>query len=326
LDKRLNIEPGQMSQEVIKQAALLGVQGAFETSSQILAELTLLELSPNSIRKASLEMGERAVQKDKELKRQSQQLGSQLEQRRTEQKPIRLYGSMDGFQIHFRDGWHEMRAGAWWTTSHRKDGTLKADDIEYYVDLLPAKAFSDLVWATGFERLASQAQELIFIADGARWIWDIVDEHFPDAVQIIDWYHACQYLFPVAQVAYADEAQAEEWLERVKSYLWQGDLDAVIAACSQHIRPHLKSTNDPAQKAVTYYCNNRQRMDYPAYRAQDYMIGSGTIESACKQIGLNRLKIAGARWCERGGRLLAKARAAFLSGHWHLLQPSLNFA
>ena len=326
LDQQLAIEAGEMSQEVIKQAGLLGIQDAFGTSSQILAELTLLELSPNSIRKASLEMGERVVQKEKQLKEHSQQLDNQLEQRRIEEKPARLYGSMDGFMAHFRDGWREMKAGAWWTTSQRKDGTLKADGVQYYVDLLPAEDFSELVWATGFEKQAAQAQELIFVADGARWIWDIVSHHFPQAIQIVDWYHACQYLSPVAQLAYSDVAHSEKWIEAVKNYLWEGDLDAVIDACSEHVRSHLKSEDDPAQQAVTYYTNNRQRMDYPTYRARDYMIGSGTIESACKQIGLERLKIAGARWSTLGGRLIAKARAAFLSGQWHQLQPLLNIA
>lgn len=293
LDEKLAIQAGEMSQEVIKQAAMLGVQDAFGTSSQMLAELTLLELSANSIRKACLEVGEGVAEQECHLQAQSQELESQLAQLRVAEKPARLYGSMDGFMTHFRDGWHEMKAGAWWTTSQRKDGTLKAENVQYYVDFLPAEDFSQLVWATGFERLAQQAQELIFVADGARWIWDIVSQHFPQAVQIVDWYHACQYLSPVAQAAFGDSQQTTAWVETVKAHLWQGNLDAVIAACNQLALSHPQSAAIPARQAVTYYTNNRHRMDYPSYRASGYMIGSGTIESACKQIGLARLKIAG---------------------------------
>lgn len=322
LDERLGIQPGEMSEQVVRQAALVGVQDAFETGSQTLAELTLLALSPNSIRKASQEIGERVLTREQQQRQRSQSLSCQLEQRRDEHKPARLYGSMDGFMVLLEEGWREMKAGAWWTTDER----LQARNIHYYTDLLPAESFSDLVWTTGFHHRADQALELIFVADAAEWIWRIVEQHFPQAIQIVDWFHACQYLAPVASAAFSpgvnDPAQREAWLESVRTHLWQGRLDDVIAACAQHIQPQLKRDDDPAQQAVTYYTNNRHRMDYPTYRAKGYQIGSGTMESGCKQIGLERLKIAGARWNEDGARKVAKARAALLSREWHHLTPA----
>jgi hypothetical protein len=189
------------------------------------------------------------------------------------------------------------------------------------VDTLPADTFADLVWATGFEQQADQAGELIFVADGAEWVWNIVQQHYPQAVQIVDWFHACQYLSPVAAAAFKDPQQRHTWLESVKTLLWEGELDAVIAACAQQVNLALSREDDPAQQAVSYYTHNRQRMDYPAFRAQGYQIGSGVMESGCKQIGLERLKIAGARWSEDGARKVAKARAAFLSGRWDELNP-----
>jgi hypothetical protein len=65
-------------------------------------------------------------------------------------------------------------------------------------------------------------------------------------------------------------------------------------------------------------------MRYPDFRAQGYRIGSGTVESACKQIGTQRLKVAGARWSEEGARKTAKARAALLSGHWNQISARLG--
>jgi hypothetical protein len=76
------------------------------------------------------------------------------------------------------------------------------------------------------------------------------------------------------------------------------------------------SNDDPAQKAVTYFTNNRQRVDYPTYRQNGYQIGSGTIESAAKQIAAQRMKVTGAIWNLDSARLVAKARAAFLSDLW----------
>ena len=94
---------------------------------------------------------------------------------------------MDGFLVRFKDGWHEMKAGAFWTT----DSHGHSQAIEDYVDTLAADEFSQLVWARAFARPANLAQQLIFSADGARWIWHLVAQHFPDAIQLVDGYHAC---------------------------------------------------------------------------------------------------------------------------------------
>ena len=80
-----------------------------------------------------------------------------------------------------------------------------------------------------------------------------------------------------------------------------------------------KATQAMGQKAVTYFTNNRHRMDYPTCRANGYQIGSGTIESGCKQIVTQRLKVAGAIWERSNAVKTAKARAAFLSNQWDLI-------
>lgn len=322
LDERLGIEAGQMSDEVVQLAALFGIDDAFGTGHDFLKRSASLELSPNSIRKATQIVGEKVIAYEQELMEQSHKLANQKDRQLSPDSPQRLYGSMDGFKVLFDDGWHDMKAGVWWTTKPSKQGELKAENLRYYVDFLPASAFSDLVWATGFEQKADMAQELVFVADGAEWIWNIVQQHYPQAVQIVDWYHACAYIAPVARVVYSDPHQQTEWIEQVQSALWQGQLDAVIAACQQHVNSGRE--DDPAHKAVTYYQNNRHRMDYARYRELGYQIGSGSMESGCKQLALARLKIAGARWHPDGATLVAKARAAYLSGDWDKLNPSAD--
>ena len=312
LDNRLGIEPGQMSQEVIKVAALCGVQDAFEASRDVLAQTTLLELSPNSIRKACQQVGERVMQDERQAHTRSQDLDAQLEQRRVVSKPRRLYGSMDGFYVLLEDGYHEMKAGVWWTTRSRRDGTLQADQLQYYVDVLPAEDFADLVWATGFARRADQALELVFIADGAEWIWRIVARLYPQAIQIVDWYHACTYLTAVAAEAFSDQTQVQVWLADQQTALWEGHLYTVFHAC----RALTPQAPQAVTAALSYFAHNRPRLRYAKFRAMGLQIGSGSMESGCKQIGLERLKIAGARWSEDGARKVAKARAAFLSGRW----------
>jgi hypothetical protein len=306
LDQRLGIRPGQMSDEVVKVAALLGVGDAYGSSRQTLAQTTLLELSPNSIRQACHQIGEQVEAREADALAQSQELSAQLAQRRHRPPDQRVYASMDGFLVNFEDGWHEMKAGAFWTT----DTQGRAQAIEYYTDTAAADGFSDLVWARAFARGANLAHELVFIADGAHWIWRIVQAHFPQAIQIVDWYHASSYLLKIAHAALGQATpQAKSWLDAVQTHLHEGRLGSVMMACRALAEQAPKAVAD----ARSYFAANRTRLRYAKFRSMGLQIGSGSMESGCKQVGLERLKIAGAQWSVEGARKLAKARAAFLS-------------
>lgn len=309
LDERLGIVPGQMSRQLVQVATVLGVTDAFGSSAAVLAQLTGVTLSPNSLRAACRQTGEQVVAHEQSLLARSQDLSRQLVQRRTGPRPKRLYGSLDGFQGPFLDGWHEVKTGVWWTVDARNRTSWR----RYYVDTALAEPFADLVWARGFEVGAQQADELIFVADGASWIWNIVERHFPNAVQIVDFYHASSYLAPVARDAFGDGTpEAQDWLHTYTRLLHEGRLGTVVAACK-----HLAERAPQAVASLRhYFAVNRTRLRYARFRALGYQIGSGTMESGCKQLGAERLKIAGARWTREGARLLAKARAAVLSADW----------
>jgi hypothetical protein len=318
LDQKLGIVAGQMSGTVQEVAALLGVHEAFATGQGILKRLTGLDLSANTLRHACGQVGEQILAHEAALVTRSYAESQQLAQRQRSHIPPRLYGSLDGFMAYVEDGWHEMKAGVWWTTTTNPQGILQSHPCHYYTDLATAEAFSPLVWATGFELLADQTPELIFVADGAEWIWRIVQTHYPHAIQIVDWFHATAYLSPIATAAFADPVQAQTWLDHQKNLLWQGHLASVFRAC----RNLSAAAPEPVRKALGYFARNRTRMRYAKFRAQGLQIGSGTMESACKQLGLQRLKIPGAQWSVEGIRKLAKARAAYLSNQW----ANLNFS
>jgi hypothetical protein len=162
--------------------------------------------------------------------------------------------------------------------------------------------------------VADLTAELVFVCDGAAWIWDVVEQYYPHAVQIVDWYHAEDRLKRVADALFASPAQRQAWLTPVVESLWQGQIEEVVFACQRFAQTHQE-----AKQAVTYFSNNSHRMRYDVFRTQGYLIGSGTIESGCKQIVTQRLKRAGAQWIVEGAVLTAKARAAWLSRDWHTL-------
>ena len=225
LDQRLGIKAGKMSAEVVKVAARLGVEDAYGSSRETLMETTLLELSPNSIRQACHQLGEQVEDREAELLGHSQDLAAQNERRRQGVPPKRVYGSMDGDLVRFKDAWHEMKAGAFWTT----DGHGRAHTSD--IIRIPLTPRCLATWSgRAFGRDANLADELVFIADGAHWIWRIVSQHFPNAIQIVDWYHASSYLLKIANAAFANNpTQAKIWLDATQADLYEGRLGSSFA-------------------------------------------------------------------------------------------------
>ena len=163
-------------------------------------------------------------------------------------------------------------------------------------------------------------EEIVFVSDGAVWIWNLVQKYFPNAVQIVDWFHASEYLTPIAEAAFGPNTpQAHEWLTQTRTELWEGRIQDVIQSC-RSLWSHAPA-RPWIEKAIGYYDHNEKRMDYARFRQLGYLIGSGTIESACKQIAAIRLKRSGARWTLPGVIATAKARAAWLSHSWDSLKP-----
>jgi len=197
---------------------------------------------------------------------------------------------------------------------------LQAKNMNYYCDIQEAEQFGRLLWATGIEHQVDAYEEIVFVSDGAVWIWNLVQKYYPNAVQIVDWFHASEYLTPIAEAAFGIHTpDANAWLTQVRSELWDGRIQDAIQSCRSLLshaaaRPFI-------EKAIHYYDHNEKRMDYARFRQLGYLIGSGTIESACKQIAAVRLKRSGARWTLPGVIATAKARAAWLSQSWDSLKP-----
>jgi hypothetical protein len=216
------------------------------------------------------------------------------------ERPKRSYGSIDGAFVPLSGEWKEAKIISWyqsWVPYGQEEP--QAQDIRSYISFDKAREFGDLVWASGVHHQVDLAEEVVFVCDGAAWIWKLVEFHFPRAVQIVDWYHACEYFYPIAEALFSSESeQAQAWVQEMKDLLWDGDTQAVIRIC-RLLEDHLQA-GEPARKAATYFANNQDRMDYPRYREQRYFIGSGAVESACKQIVTMRLKRPGARWTHKG--------------------------
>jgi hypothetical protein len=231
--------------------------------------------------------------------------------------PPRLYVSMDGVLVHTAARWREYKLGSVYTTTTRPSAThpgeeeVCAQDISYVGDVAEAADFGQLLWCEAARRGVPTAQEVVVLADGAHWIWQLADEHFPGATQIVDWYHASHYVWQAAHAIYGEGAPlAKRWAKRRLAELWAGQVPKVLRALGE--APQRESV----QEAITYYTYHQQRMCYADYRARGLQIGSGTMESGCKQIATARLKQAGMIWSLAGVRAVAAVRTWLKSDRW----------
>ena len=330
LDERLGLRPGEMSADLEKLVGMTGAVESFGKGSDLFERLTLVGISPQSMDKATENYGEEVMAVESEWMAESNDPRALAEQERAGKDGRRLYGTLDAVKVHCRErrseddeGWRDLKIGAWFQAEAQPPASpddswdIRAHDITYYCDLAEAERFGGLVWASGFRREALRASELVFVADGADWIWNIVKEHYPEATQIVDWFHAKERLGVVARAAFSDGERQKEWLHGAGELLWAGRVDDVI----ELFRGLMEQGHgvEEARKATGYFSGHRERMNYAEFRAKGYQIGSGTVESACKQIGLERMKVPGATWSLEGARRTAKARASLLSNQWDAL-------
>lgn len=326
LDNQLGLRPNELSAELRRLVGITGIQLPYGTGRNLFEELTLVSVSDQTMAKATRSIGKIVEGEEALLQKKAQEAFYLRQRKREARRPIRLYGAIDATKVHIRDDtehrWRDLKLGAWFEaggkppTSPDGEWTIQAKNIRYYADICPANEFGGLFWSSGVARDAQLALELVMLGDGADWIWNLVAAYFPKAIQILDWFHASEHLMPVALVAFASEEQRTSWVTDMKQLMWDGKVEELITACDELA---IECTNDIIRKTANYFENHKERMQYAYFRKQGYQIGSGTIESAAKQIGMMRMKVPGAIWNEESARLVAKARAAYLSDQWHSL-------
>lgn len=153
--------------------------------------------------------------------------------------------------------------------------------------------------------------EPVFMADGAPWIWNWVNALYPESVQILDFFHAKEHLCSFANLYFKDDSIKKEWVDWNSDLLKTDRVDQVI----ENIISLPEITNSPAEKLrkniIEYYRNNRKRMQYQTFSKKGYLIGSGPIESAIRNIIQQRMKLSGQRWTKKGVQQVANLRAAY---------------
>lgn len=204
------------------------------------------------------------------------------------------------------------------------------DSTTYVGSFEKSGDFGHRIYREAVRRKVFQAKKLIFIGDGAHWIWELARTHFPHAIQILDFYHASEHLKLLAEALEPiNDGAVRATLEHWQECLRQNQLDQVIAEAVAQI-PSQGPRRKAANQQLAYLETNRQRMQYGTFQKRGWFIGSGVIEAGCKTVIGQRLKQSGMFWSVPGAQNILSLRCASSSRRfdqaWELLQPQLSLA
>jgi len=318
LDAQLQFCAGSRSQALDELLALLGAtQDSFGEAATVLERLTLVHVSPNSVREATEQLG--ALLRDHQAQPCAERPASPPRRASATASPSRLYITMDGVLAHLHErGWSEIKVGCCYHTQARVDRKrperleIRAHSPSYVSALEEAQTFGWRLWEEAVRRGVLRSAEVVVLGDGAHWIWNIAERHFPRAIQIVDWYHASEYVWNAASTIWGEASpKRADWAQAQLDKLWESQVAEVLLELEQW-----RERGEAVEAALSYYREHQERMDYASYRARNLQIGSGSVESACKQLVSARLKQAGMIWEAGGAEAVATVRAWLKSERW----------
>lgn len=352
LDEVWGIEAGRSSPGVQKLVSYLAASMTLEEAATVFQSIFPLKMSARQVLSLMQPVGEQLSRREEEQKERI------FEDAIKKQTPIpskekglpkdirRLYIELDGVLARMRRGsvsmekqeverdgdvYREIKVGAVFEAAHGRERSDLAPGvfvdaacpIKYVARRSSAEAFGShlytLAQACGVER----ARQIVVLGDGAAWIWRLAAEHFPQAVQIVDLWHAREHVWKVANAVYGrGKPQAALWARRACDLLSEGKIELLIKEIEALpvLPPEPGASRSVTEIEADYFRTNTQRMRYPQFRSQGMQIGSGVAEAACKTVVSTRAKRTGMRWTPGGLDAVLALRTAVLNGTYGLFR------
>jgi Uncharacterised protein family (UPF0236) len=265
-DDQLQLCAGSRSAALDELLALLGAtQDSFGEAAHVLERLTLVHVSANSVRDATEPLGMVL------LAHPAQPVAARppcvVPRATAPPLPTRLYITMDGVLAHLHErGWSEIKVGCCYQTRSRPERKrperleIRAHSASYVTALEEAQTFGWRLWDEAVRRGVLTSDEVVVLGDGAHWIWNIAATHFPHATQILDWYHASEYVWDAASAIWGEHsAERAVWAVAQWDALWAGKVAEVLTELVQW-----QARGEAVAAALSYYTTHQGRMDYPS--------------------------------------------------------------
>lgn len=325
-DGDLHLELFSLTPGVLRMTGSVAALVSFEESSGLLEELAGVAVSAKQVERAAEALG---AEIDADERR--------CVEKRGEVAPT-MYLGMDGTGVPMRaaelvgrvgkqpDGSAQTREAKvvtiWSAESRDEEGRPVRDpgSISYSaaieraatLDTSPDRSdFAERVLREATRRGLTEAPRCVALGDGSAWIWNTVAELFPQAIQILDRFHAKEHLSKVGKLIYRDSEQGQKWIQRRYDELDEGRLKPLLKALNRHAVQHPE-----ALECADYIRNNRDRLRYPAFHDQGLCTSTGVVEAGCKVVIGTRLKRAGMHWTLPGANAIIALRCSKLSGRY----------
>ena len=330
-DRELDVEGVVCSPGVRRMMALVGSESSFDQGREQPELLAGLEVTAKSVERhaeaigADIEAGQRAEMgraKQWELPDvcgpavpvlyiEMDGTGVPMVKAETEDRS----GKIEGQPAHTR----EVKLGCVFTqTSTGQNGrpVRDEDSTTYIAAIEAAEQFGLRVYCEAWRRGWSRAKTSVVIGDGAIWIWNLAQQHFPGAIHIVDIYHARRHLRELSAKLFPNQDKARKrWTARCLTQLDCGKIEALVKTL-RDLHPDHPELAGTVVTQADYFQRNAERMRYPAFRKQGLFIGSGVVEAGCKTVLGARLKRSGMFWTLRGANAIIALRCCRLSNRF----------
>ena len=327
-DAQLDVQGSEFSPGVRRMMALVGGESSFQVGREQLEWLAGLKVTAKAVERTTEAIGADIARRQ----------GADID--RSLQLPLpvctgagiaRMYVQMDGTGVPVvraetegRKGkvpgeaarTREVKLGCVFTqTNVDAQGRAVRDEAStsYTGAIESAEAFGRRIHCEAWQRGWNQARLRVVMGDGAVWVWNIAEEHFPGAVQIVDLYHAREHLWELAgKLVTEDGLPSQGWIRGCLQLLEEGKIEELVIELRSLELQHQQMAKKITTEAE-YFVRNAERMRYPEFRRQGLFVGSGVIEAGCKTVIGARLKKSGMFWTVRGANALIALRSCRLS-------------
>jgi hypothetical protein len=333
-------ETGSASPSVQEMAALMASKMPVAEASKVIEHLTGVKLPPATLDREARRQGRRAERKRQEMDEQMRAGQGSKQCVPLGQQPFTLVIEIDAWNIRERDHWgqserqrakgveperwHWVYGGTCFRLDQRTQTAGGRAIISGRGTVMTRggmDALREQLYAECLRQGAGQAAEVLVVADGALWIWNLVADRFAGARQRLDFYHASQHLWAVAHALHPQDARAaHEWIEPLLKKLKAGGSVKVMAelkAITKRLRAKRRAL---VVSELAYFQTHRHRLDYHLGQKRRQPLGSGAIESTCRQYQC-RFKRPGQFWTRSGDEALMCLETFWRNGRWHLLFP-----
>ena len=334
-DAELSVAGLDSSPGVRRMEAVVGSEMPFAAGCEPMKVLAVLDVTAKAVERASEAIGQQIARRDDEEIGRAKQLVLPVAFR---QEIPKMYVLMDGVQVPVvrketegraarapgqRARTRECKLGCVFTqTTVDKEGwPVRDPDTTTYVGAIEtAEEFGFRIYTEAWRRGWEWASVKVVIGDGAVWIWNIADQHFPGAIQIVDLYHAREHLWKIAALLHPSDSAAKKlWMTPMKDLLDGGEIEPLVVRLRETAAEHAvvqPALAEEILKEAEYFETNAERMRYPTFRAKGLFVGSGVIEAGCKAVIGSRLKRSGMFWTVRGANAIIALRCCRFNGRF----------